>query len=543
MLWHLGFQDVRNIDGSGDRGGDILGLKRNERGQNERWAIQCKWRQNGSRASIDDEAVEQVDEAARVYRCERSLLITNGRIGRLAASRIEQLRRVGVRIDVLDAEKLAGVAQALPRWMPRRYGLRPYQQAAAASLMGDLGDGGRALLVLATGLGKTVVGGEVIERHLRQSRDLQVLVVAHMTDLVAQLEKALWRHLPAEVATHLLDGKNKPVHGAGVTCATVESALRAVREGYSPGLVMIDETHHVAEDGHFAELLDLATSARQFGVTATPWRGDKYDIEQRFGPASFTMGITEGMRQGYLASVNYKLYLDNIDWDVVRHLSEHDYSIKELNRRLFLPDRDAAVAGHLLDAWHRTHRPRAIVFCATIDHAERMVREFRRTLPAWKDAAAIHSGMPRRERDVVLAEFRRGDVPIVCAVDVFNEGVDVPDANIVAFLRVTHSRRIFIQQLGRGLRLKEGKGHVLVLDFVSDIRRVAALLDMRQDLSGPDEELNVDIPARIEFSDAHAQTLMEEWIADAASLETANDDAKLPFPDLGSFVDFPAGGQ
>ena len=523
MLWHLGFTDVRNIDGSGDEGGDILALK-----DRERWAVQCKWRKAGPTGKVDESAVRETEQAARAYRCERALLVTNARLDRNARARVKRAQRLQ-RLDVVDAEALLAIARSIPQSMPSRYTLHRYQQEAADKVVARLEETGRALLILATGLGKTVVAGEVVRRHIDTAPDQQVLVVAHMKDLVAQLERGLWRHLPKEVPTHLLTGDIKPVHARGVTFATVASALGAVRDGYAPGLVVVDETHHVGATGLFSELLETLDGARQVGVTATPWRGDRYDIEHRFGPAVYKLGIADGMRRGHLAQVDYKLYSDNIDWDFVRQVSEHDYSVGELNRKLFLPQRDDAVGEHLLHAWHATPSPRAIVFCATIDHAERLVIALRRTWPGWRRSAVLHSGMPRRDRDLILAEFRRGDVPIVCAVDVLNEGVDVPDVNLIVFLRVTHSRRIFVQQLGRGLRVREGKDRVTVLDFVADIRRIAAAMDLRAKLAGEPEE--VVVPSRIGFSDAQAEELMKEWIKDAASLETANDEARLNFPD------------
>jgi superfamily II DNA or RNA helicase len=140
--------------------------------------------------------------------------------------------------------------------------------------------------------------------------------------------------------------------------------------------------------------------------------------------------------------------------------------------------------------------------------------------------------MPKRERQQRLLDFRSGRIPILTAVDILNEGVDVPDVNILAFARVTHSRRIFVQQLGRGLRLREGKDKVLALDFVSDIRRVAALLNMRRQLDADEVEVLPRVPQpRISFSDAGAESLLEQWIKDAASLETANDEARLQFLD------------
>jgi len=123
-------------------------------------------------------------------------------------------------------------------------------------------------------------------------------------------------------------------------------------------------------------------------------------------------------------------------------------------------------------------------------------------------------------------------VSVLTAVDILNEGVDVPDVNILAFARVTHSRRIFVQQLGRGLRLRGKKEKVLALDFVSDIRRVAALLNLRRQLDAEQIEVLPRVPQpRIAFSDVRAESLLEQWILDAADLETANDEARLQFLD------------
>lgn len=135
----------------------------------------------------------------------------------------------------------------------------------------------------------------------------------------------------------------------------------------------------------------------------------------------------------------------------------------------------------------------------------------------------------------LMSEFRDGRVPIVTAVDIFNEGVDVPDVNILCFMRVTHSRRIFVQQLGRGLRLTPIKQAVTVLDFVSDIRRVAATINLQRELDrlSEDEIERLRLPRPfLTFSEPEVGTLLQEWIADAAALEDADDEVRLQFPDL-----------
>ncbi|MBR7833478.1 DEAD/DEAH box helicase family protein [Actinospica durhamensis] len=520
LLWHAGFTDVANIDGPGDGGGDLLA-----RYKGRDWVVQCKWKRQGA---VGADAVEEVARARDLYRANHAIVATNTRFSSDARRRVDELARIGPKIALWGGGDLSkGYDRA-----PERFGavtLRPYQTQARDALIRGIDESGRALLILATGLGKTVVGGAVIADHLNRYPSTNVLVLAHVKDLVQQLERALWRHLPKSVPTRLLTGDTRPDDLKGVTCATIASALSAVRFGYRPDLVMIDEAHHLGADGHYDEILELLRTSRQFGVTATPWRGDAFDITDRLGPPSFTLGIEDGMRNGYLAQVDYRLFVDNLDWDTVRAASVHSYGLAELNTKLFLPQRDEAIRDELADIWGATTNPRAIVFCRTKEHAERLADLLRR-VPRWSDAQAIHDGLSLRERQQRLIAFRAGTVPILTAVDILNEGVDVPDVNILCFARVTHSRRIFVQQLGRGLRLSNGKERVTVLDFVSDLRRIAAALNLKRALDGDLETLDDLRGSRIDFSNQRVATLMEEWIKDAASLETAFDEHQLQFP-------------
>jgi superfamily II DNA or RNA helicase len=521
LLGQLGFKDVANIDGSHDGGGDLLATR-----NGRVWVFQAKWKQKDA---VGAEAVNEVDSARDKYHADRSVVVTNSAPGTSATKRATELLRLGRRVDFWTGADLQQMHRAAAEHPALT--LRDYQDEAASNLWADLEKSGRALLILATGLGKTVVGGEVIGRFLRENPSADVLVVAHTKDLVNQLERALWRHLPKAVKTQVLTGDDQPSDLRGVTCATTMSALTAVLRGWRPALVMVDETHHVGEEGKFDQLLDELNESWQFGVTATPWRADHYDIESRFGPASYKLGIEQGMKRGYLAGVDYRLFVDNIDWDVVRGASEHEYSLKELNTRLFLPQRDEALVDALLEGWHTTPSPRGIVFCQTIEHCDRLAERLRQR-PEWRNASALHTGLLKHERQQRLVDFRSGRVPLLTAVDILNEGVDVPDVNILAFARVTHSRRIFVQQLGRGLRLRDGKEKVLALDFVSDIRRVAALLNLRRQLDADEIEVLPAVPQpSITFSDASVGTLLEQWIKDAASLETANDESRLQFLD------------
>nr|WP_218888459.1 DEAD/DEAH box helicase family protein [Saccharopolyspora hordei] len=525
LLLHLDFEDAVVIDGSGDNGGDLLGIDR----EGKKWVFQAKWKKH---SAVDTAAIKEVVEAQVRYRADKVAVVTNTRYARSAVALKDELARVGTHVYLWTGQTLQKLYDAIATERLARRELRPYQSTAFEKLISDLSSTGRALLFLATGLGKTVVGGEVLAWYLSRKPDAKILAVAHMKELVEQLERALWQHIPKDVRTQLLTGDHRPDDLRGITCATVESALHHVKSGYRPDLVMVDEAHHVGADGNYSRLLDAVSSAAQFGVTATPWRGDSFDLSSRFGPTSYALGIEEGMRLGYLAEVRYRLFADNIDWDFIRQNSKYDYSLKDLNAKLFLPQRDEAIRDELINTWARTKNPRAIVFCRTVAHAERMASLLGQ-VSQWRGAQAIHAQLPSRERKERLLNFRSGEVPILTAVDILNEGVDVPDVNILCFARVTHSRRIFVQQLGRGLRLRPGKEHVEVLDFVSDLRRVAAVLRMRQKVTETDPE-TLHIPAarnQFEFSDQNAGDFLTEWLRDAADLETRTDDSRLSFPD------------
>jgi superfamily II DNA or RNA helicase len=346
---------------------------------------------------------------------------------------------------------------------------------------------------------------------------------------VEQLERGLWRCLPKTISTQQVKGDEKPNLLPGVTVSTVQSAVAYVRAGFRPDLIVVDEAHHAGQEGQYAEIFSLTEDIPRLGVTATPWRGDSFDVSHHFGAPSYKLGIEDGMRLGYLADVRYKLYCDNIDWEFVKIVSKNSYSIAELNSKLFIPQKDERIRDLLVTAWNQTPNPRAIVFCQSIEHARRMT-SLLRSVPFWAGADLIHNELSATEQKTRLARFRLGEIPLLIAVDMLNEGVDIPDVNIVCFARVTHSRRIFVQQLGRGLRLSPGKDFVTVLDFVSDLRRVAATLNLKQAISGDIEEIHVGASHSVDFVSQASESLFAEWIKDAADLETQADDYRLNFP-------------
>lgn len=137
-----------------------------------------------------------------------------------------------------------------------------------------------------------------------------------------------------------------------------------------------------------------------------------------------------------------------------------------------------------------------------------------------------------RERAVLLSRFATRGLDFVTTVDLFNEGVDVPDVDMLIFMRATHSRRIFVQQLGRGLRISADKERVVVLDFVTDLRRVAEVIELDSSVRGGGVE-RLGLGHRlVAFHNQSAGSFLHEWMLDQASLVARESDPVLELPKL-----------
>lgn len=515
-----GFGDVRLIGGTGDRGGDILAVK-----NGKLWVTQCK---HTTTTPPTLSAADEVIEAGRYYEADRLLIATSRPASDSLKARVQRERSLGLALELAEPVRLLAWMRNSPEYSPSAKQLRPYQQDASERLRDSLIDSGRGQLVLATGLGKTVIMAETVASLLRDDRvpDGRVLVLAHTRPLVDQLIQAFWHQLPKWVATHRFADQENPAYWEGITFATIQSISRNLDRLPEFGLVIVDEAHHIGA-ATFQEAIDALRPRMLAGVTATPWRGDGYDIDRLLGPALIRMGISEGLQGGYLSDVDYRLLADNVDWNFVQEASRHNYSLSQLNRKLLLPTRDDEAARITCDAFQREARRAAIAYCPSAVHARAFAAAIRQY---GLRAEAILHDTPPRDRAKIMARFRAGAMEFVTVVDLFNEGVDVPDVDMIAFLRVTHSRRIFVQQLGRGLRISPGKDRVVVLDFVTDLRRIAEVVELDQAVKGGDVERLGLGGSLMSFSDESAGSFLREWMLDQASLFLREGDPQLEVP-------------
>lgn len=524
FLEHGGFQDVAVVGGSGDLGADIVGVK-----GNQRWVVQAKYR---SASKPGREAVNEAYDALWAYDAAVIVVATNTFFSPDAIAASDQIKKLGFDIRRWDQMFFRKHSDSLSEYSAKRKKPRPYQRAAINAIHEVINKGhNRGLITLATGLGKTLVAATFIAEYLDDKPDAKVLVLAHMSDLVRQLDRACWSQFSKFTDTHVWTDGEKPAYSEGVTFATWQSVASAFRGGMPLSghfdLVVVDECHHAPSESFRTLLTDL-TPQFLLGVTATPWRGDGESLRPMFGDPVFTMDVVEGMKRGFLAEVDYRMMLDGIDWDEIRQLSEQGLTVRDLNNRLYVPERDLGMIAAIVEEIEITSQARVLVFCRSIDHAVRLQKFFRQyDIPA----GVLHSDLHRSERFKTLSDFRMGKFNVLISIEMLNEGIDIPEVNMIVFARVTHSRRIFLQQLGRGLRLSGTKTHVKVMDFVADIRRIAAGVEINEQAQNCKyvEEVRYPEGDIVTFNN-YSQDFFKEYLADIACISDLDEDATLYFP-------------
>ncbi len=328
---------------------------------------------------------------------------------------------------------------------------------------------GRSLVVLATGLGKTWLAAfDVVEAHATSATPPRVLFVAHREEILDQaavtLGAALGRKWPG-VRVDFCAGAAGNLE-ADLVVASVQkvsrqpwlSRLLAIRWDY----VIVDEVHHATAPS-YRKVLDPLEATFTLGLTATPSRDDEADLLSLFDDhLAYRADLDRGIDAGLLVPFCYFGLRDTTDFA----------HIPWRNRRFDTAALANAVQTQarmerLWEAWQARPGRRTLVFCVSIGHAD-FTCDWLRARGVRVDV--VHSGPGSSDRELALARLRANEVDAVITVDMFNEGVDVPEVDRVAMLRPTESTVLFLQQLGRGLRKAQGKASVTVLDFVGNHR-------------------------------------------------------------------------
>ncbi|WP_296011711.1 DEAD/DEAH box helicase family protein [uncultured Adlercreutzia sp.] len=523
VLSHLGWRDIQIIGEAGDKGGDILAIDPS----GKTWVIQAK-SVTGDRL-VGHAAIEEALNAMCAYNADAIAIATNGNFTHSAKIRRDELNNEGFEVKLWNGAWFRQLFDKLPYLSKSRKNPLNYQKRVINKLENVYNeDARRALFIMATGLGKTVTAATAAQYFWEQGAR-RILVLCHLQDLALQLEQSFWTQLGKDVPTTTFYEGAVPSTREGVAFGlfqTLQNWLPSL-DSDSYDVVIVDEAHHALSSA-FSTCLRYLKPRLLVGMTATPWRGDGRQLELLFGTTLDSISLVDGMKMGYLARVDYRVYCDNIDWEQIPSISKKRLTIRDLNKKLFLPQRDDAIIDGIHEVCREFETPRIAVFSPSITHSQRFAEMLTQS---GIDCVPL-SGVEKVQRRANLLAFSSGKINAVTAVDVLNEGIDIPDINILVFLRATHSRRIFLQQLGRGLRLSKNKDKAVVLDYVSDIRRIAYAIEIDHEAREKDKETLVFRDSLVSFTNEKMGEFVNAWLEDVASSEY-DEHQELYFPGLG----------
>ncbi len=406
----------------------------------------------------------------------------------------------------------------------------PHQQRMLDEIEAErvVHDRHRNLLVAATGTGKTVVAALDYRRLTEQAGGdrPRLLFVAHRGEILEQALRTYQEVLSDASFGELYVGRARPERWQHVF-ASIQSLTAYGVEQIPPGsfdVVVVDEFHH-AQAATYRRLLSHLNPTELLGLTATPERTDGFDVRSFFdGRTASELRLWDALGADLLCPFHYFAVADHTDlrsvgWTRGRYDEAQLENVYTGNHA-----RASLVMRELRDKVADVGRMQALGFCVSVAHAEFMAEQFSSNgIPA----RALSGTTPASVRQQSLAEFRTGDVQALFTVDLFNEGIDLPDVDTVLFLRPTDSATVFLQQLGRGLRRTATKPVLTALDFVGHQRTEFRFDRKLRALTGTTRRgLERDLDLGFPFLPAGSQIVMDrqaqELILENIKAQVAN---------------------
>ncbi len=343
---------------------------------------------------------------------------------------------------------------------------RPPQQEALKNALPALRKTGRALIVMATGLGKTIVAALIVN-DLKKGPGV---FLVHNNEILKRAMNDFRKVFGDKVKFSLYNGRSKESDGDIVFASfqTMQGKLKSFKRNQFAWMI-VDEGHH-AHAHTYRKVIKYFTCPR-IALTATPNRTDMQDIRELFGDEVVNIPLEEAIARGWLPKIEYHLIADEgLDEDRLKQMTREvmkegrRVSIGEINRLIFIHARDMKIAKIIEDYDEQT-----LIFCRNIAHAKNFKKFF-------KSAATYHSDNSEDENDQAIADLTDDSIQRVLVVNSFNEGIHIANIGLVAFNRSTDSETVFRQQLGRGL--ETGKDKLIVFDFVGNVERIILLKRM-----------------------------------------------------------------
>ena len=341
--------------------------------------------------------------------------------------------------------------------------LRPYQAEAVDSIYHYFGKNtGNPLIVLPTGTGKSICIAEFIRRAIRDYSDTRILCITHVRELIAQNYAQLirlWPDAPAGVYSAGLNRRD--LHQQVLFCG-VQSTYKRAADIQRADLVLIDEAHLIGRNDagmyrrFIKELTDINPWLKVVGLTATAYRLDSGYLHKGdgalFDAIAYEANLGDMVEQGYLSPLTTKRTKTTLDVTGVK-VRGGEFVAGDLERAVNVQDINEAIAAEIIEKG--ADRGSWLVFAAGVDHAKALCA----LLP---DAACVFGETPVAERDQIIGDFKCGRLRALVNVGVLTTGFDAPGVDLIAMCRPTKSTGLYVQQLGRGTRLAEGKENCIL---------------------------------------------------------------------------------
>ena len=320
------------------------------------------------------------------------------------------------------------------------------------------------MVQMPTGTGKTVLLAEQVKREERRVKNPCVWIVVHRRELVEQIKETFdtmlnsYSSTPDTTTSLLLDDSR-------IKVMSIQWLSRHYQEMEEiPSLIVIDEAHHAVAKT-YKEVMDAYPEAKKLGLTATPCRLTRRGFTDLFDVLLQSWSAKKFIADGWLSLYDYmSIREDSEDWRLVNSLKKRgadgDFSLREMSEKMNVQPSIKRLCDTVM---RYAANKKGITYAIDIAHAEHIAEAYRQH---GINAIAISSKTPNDERRLTIDKFKAGQIQVLVNVDLFGEGFDCPDVEFIQLARPTLSLAKYLQQVGRGMRVFEGKKYCLILDNV-----------------------------------------------------------------------------
>lgn len=414
-------------------------------------------------------------------------------------------------------------------------GLRPYQEEMKRDVYALWDRIDNVMLQMPTGTGKTIVFTSIVKDIrrwcIKNSPKSKILIVAHRKELIDQASGKLGKLL------HGIIQSGKPMHlERPIQVASIQTFMS--RRNYEDmrllqfDFIIIDEAHHSMASG-YQKLWEMFPHSKKLGVTATPWRMSHSGFTTLFGDIVLSKSIEWFVNNGYLANYDYvsikrSSELQHTINGIDRYGVDGDYLEAELSAVF---DKDH-IRAQLYQSYEKFAKgKKGIIYAIDRKHARHLTE-----LYATKGVRVrmIDGETSKVERESVISDFKLGAIEVIVNVNIFSEGFDCPDIEFIQLARPTKSLAMYLQQVGRGLRISEGKERTIILDNVGLYNRFGTPMANRKwryhfQGTGLPEELNdgTGVKRDIEFDSVRDDEIYAEGNEEMVVVEHADGNKQI----------------